>query len=503
MDPYCTNRFVYLVLKSTTMRLLTALLVLLGANGVFAQVTLTLRTDTSIHGPLRGRLYIYTQSDTSKRVPNQPDPSQPMFAFNLQGWQGEQQVELSSKADHMPVTFTALQPGYYKVAGIIDVDPAERGSFNPGNVYARKEVMLHVNEKGVGSAELLFSAVVQPRKFRENDSLKQVVVQSRLLSSFRKQPVFLQSAVLLPSSYRQDTTRRYPLVLVIPGWGGTHYDLQGGGPVKRYGMREGKEKIYVYLNPENQSPFGLHAFVDSRVNGPWGRALVEELIPYLQQQYRIDPDPSVHFLMGQSTGGYGSLWLQAHYPDAFGGCWSVSPDPVDFSSFTGVDLYEKEANFFTDPMGGLRPFYLVNGKPMSTLKEFADLETFTGDGEQLQAFEAEFGVPDASGRPRKLFNRRTGAIDPAVVNTWAPYDMGSFIQQHWQQLAKKLTGKIHVYAGGLDNFFLNKSVEAFAAKAKKVKAKLVAELIPGADHWSIWSPEFTRRVQKEIDERIR
>lgn len=485
------------------MRLLTALMVILLANRLPAQVSLTLRTDTSIHSPLNGRLYIYTQSDTSKKVPNQPDPSQPMFAFNLSGWQGERVVELNSQADHMPVNFSALQPGYYKVAGIIDTDPAERGSFNPGNVYARKEAILYINEKGEGTAEILFGSVVQPRKFRENDSLKQVIIASKLLSDFRKRPVFLQSAVLLPSSYRNDASRRYPLVLVIPGWGGTHYDLQGSGPVKRYGMKEGKEKIFVYLNPENQSPFGLHAFVDSRVNGPWGKALVEELIPYLQQKFRINPDPSQHFVMGQSTGGYGSLWLQLHYPDAFGGCWSVSPDPVDFSAFTGVDLYEKGVNLFTDKTGSLRPFYLINGKPLSSLKEFADLETFTGDGEQLQAFEAEFGVPDASGRPRMLFNRRTGAIDPAVVKSWTPYDMGSFIQQNWPKLGKKLSGKIHVFAGGADNFFLNKAVEAFAAKAKTAKAALVAEIIPGADHWSIWSPEFTRRVQKEIDERIK
>ncbi len=485
------------------MKFLTAIVGLIITSQLPAQVTLTLRKDTSIHQVLNGRLYIYTQSDTTKAIPNQPDPKQPMFAFTINGWQGEKKVELTSKADHLPLNFSALQPGYYKVAGIIDADPTERGSFNPGNVYARKEAILYVNEKGEGSAEILFGSVVQPRKFRENDSVKQVILQSKLLSDFRKKAIFLQSAVRLPSSYSKDPSRLYPVVFVIPGWGGTHYDLQGSGPVKRYGMNEGKEKIFVYLNPENQSPFGLHAFVDSRVNGPWGKALVEELIPYLQQQYRINPDPSQHFVMGQSTGGYGSLWLQTHYPDAFGGCWSVSPDPVDFSAFTGVDLYEKGVNMFTDKTGSLRPFYLINGKPLSSLKEFADLETFTGDGEQLQAFEAEFGVPDESGRPRMLFNRRTGAIDPSVVKTWMPYDMGSYIQQNWQQLEKKLSGKIHVFAGGADNFFLNKAVEAFAAKAAAVKATLVAEIIPGADHWSIWSPEFTRRVQKEIDEKIK
>lgn len=333
--------------------------------------------------------------------------------------------------------------------------------------------------------------------------VKEVVLKSRLLSRFRKKDIHIKAGVRLPASYYTAPNQQYPVVFVIPGWGGTHYDLMNQPPVQRYGMDVGKEKIYVYLNPETQSPFGLHAFVDSRVNGPWGKALVEELIPYLEQQYRIVKDPSQRFVMGQSTGGYASLWLQLNYPTAFGGCWSVSPDPVDFSAFLAMNLYEKNLNIYTLPDGSDRPFFLVDGKPLYTTHQMMEQEIVIGDGEQIQAFEAEFGLPDKNGRPRELFNRQTGKVNNAVAKSWEPYDMGLFIQKNWQSLASSLKGKVHIYAGANDNFFLNDAVMALAAKARSVNADVVAELIPNADHWSIWSTEFTKRVQAEIDARIR
>ncbi|NCT93897.1 MAG: esterase family protein [Chitinophagaceae bacterium] len=468
-----------------------------------AQVKLTLKLDSAIHRSLTGRLYIYTQSDTSKPIPNDPDPSQPMFAFDLKGWQGNHTVVLSAAADHMPRNFQSLKPGFYKVAGIIDTDFSERGNFNPGSVYARKEAIVQVQENGEGYGELLFNSVAQPRRFRENDSTKEVVVKSKLLSDFRKQDIWMKAAVRLPASYQTDSTKQYPLVLIIPGWGGTHYDLMSRNPEQRYGMRLGQEKIYVLLNPESQSPFGLHAFVDSRVNGPWGKALVEELIPYLQERFRINPNPEQHLLTGQSTGGYGVLWLQMHYPQSFGGCWAVSPDPVDFSAFVGINLYEKGVNFYTDRDGKARPFFMMNGQPLSTMREMMEMEAFNGDGEQQQAFEAEFGIPDAKGRPQPLFDRVTGLIDPTVVETWKAYDMTLVLQRDWSKLAAQLSHKIHVYAGGDDNFFLNKAVDGFAAAATKLKAAVVAENIPGANHFNIWSPVFTKRVVAEMDERLR
>lgn len=471
---------------------------------VFSQVKIHIKIDSSIKKSFSGKLYIFTQTDTTKGIPNDPDPSLPMFAWKVKNLEKSTTLSIDKTDSRLlPVGQTSLKPGYYKIAGIIDADFEERGRYNPGNIYARKEVILKVNEQGEGEATLVFQSIINPRKFTETSIVKEVIVKSELLSSFRKKDIFMKAAVRLPASYQTESDRQYPVVFVIPGWGGTHYDLMSNNPVQRYGMTIGKEKIYVYLNPETQSPFGLHAFVDSRVNGPWGKALVEEMVPYLEKEFQIVKDASQHFVMGQSTGGYGSLWLQLNYPDAFGGCWAVSPDPVDFSSFTGVNLYEPNANMYTDKEGKERGFFIIDGKPLFTTRSFISTEIFLGDGEQFQAFEAEFGMPDKNGRPQAVFNRTTGKIDVEVVKRWQDYDLGLFISKHAKSLANKLEGKVHVYAGAIDNFYLQDAVRAFGEKAKLANLPLVAELIPGADHWSIWSPAFTSRVQREMDALIK
>jgi S-formylglutathione hydrolase FrmB len=471
---------------------------------VNAQVTILVHTDTSIHTTLSGRLYVYMQSDTAKPVPQTPDPIQPQpaFAKDLKNWDRNTAVIFDASATSLTLPLNQLKPGYYKIAALLDRDPEERGVFNAGNYYSRNEAILQIDASGKGEAHIVLNAAIRPRVFRESENTKEVKLKSGLLSRFRKKDIFLRAGVRLPASYYKDSLRRYPVVFIIPGWGGRYYDITGSNAVTRYGMQIGKEKIYVYLDPEAQTPFGLHAWVDSRVNGPWGKSLIEELIPYLQQQFRITTEASQRFVVGQSTGGYAALWLQLNYPDAFGGCWAVSPDPVDFSEFTGINVYNKESNFFYDQKGGLIPFFLDNGKPLTTMKAFADVEKFLGDGEQLQSFEAEFGVPDKQGRPRMAFDRETGKINPKVIRTWEPYDMGLFIRKNWGKLAASLAGKVHVYAGSEDNFTLNKAVAAFARKAESVKAALVAEIIPGANHFTIWSTAFTQRVQREIDSRI-
>ena len=117
----------------------------------------------------------------------------------------------------------------------------------------------------------------------------------------------------------------------------------------------GLEKVFVFL--EHNCAQGTHCFVDSENNGPWGRALIEELIPFIEKNYRVIPEADARLLTGQSSGAWAALWLQVGHPDFFGGAWPISPDPVDFRSFCGVDLYAKNANVFyeEEPDGSRRP----------------------------------------------------------------------------------------------------------------------------------------------------
>lgn len=486
-------------------RICILLLLLTGFTPVWAQsLKIYVHLDTSAREPLTGRLYVFSATDMSQSVQD-PDPFSPAptFYMDVKHWKGGSVQVLDSTVPAFPVKLNRLTAGAYKFAAILDIDTAERNNTTtPGNWYSR-DVQVDVKPGNAREVHLYLERRVPERLFRENDSVKQVVMKSRLLSAFHKKDIFIKTAVVLPHGYATSQQTQYPVVFVIPGWGGTHYDALTRGPEKRYGFRTGKDKIYVYLNPETQTPFGLHAFVDSRVNGPWGKALVEELIPYLTEQYRINADPATHFVMGQSSGGYGALWLQLNYPKAFNGCWAVSPDPVDFSNFTGVNIYDKNANMYYDAKNVIRPFFIVNDKAISSIKDFSQFENFLGDGGQMQSFEAEFGLPDEHRRPRLLFNRETGVIDTRIAQSWKQYDMALYLLNNYKRLEKDLAGKVHVYAGAEDNFFLDKAVLLFKEKAQKVNAAATVELIPAANHWSIWTEAFTNRVQQEMDARVR
>jgi S-formylglutathione hydrolase FrmB len=482
----------------------TLILFILCCCGLCAasQVRVYVHLDTAIHHTITGTLYLYTSTDTLQGVPNEPDMAhpEPMYRKHVSRWHpGRAPQVFDDAAAHFSQRLSELKPGVYALAAIVDLLPGQWGNQNKGNWYARKKILLTIDSNGRGEAHITLDRMLNV-SFRDNDSVRLVELPSKLLSAFRKKEIKMQAAVYLPHGFDSAAAQTYPVVYIIPGWGGTHYDAMSGAPAQRYGIGKGLPKIYVLLNPETETPYGLHAFVDSRVNGPWGRALVDEMLPYIRWRFKGSPDPQQTFVMGQSSGGYPSLWLPLHYPDSFGGGWAVSPDPVDFSDFTGVQMYQPGANYYSDSTGKLIPFFLWKDKYESTLKTIQAIEDFQEMGGQTQSFEAEFGEPGYDGKPVPLFNRKTGAIDSKVVQSWRPYDLGIFVLENWAQLAPKLSGgKLHVYAGANDNFGLDRAVTAFARKAKQVNADIVTELIPNANHWTIWSAAFTERVQREID----
>ena len=167
--------------------------------------------------------------------------------------------------------------------------------------------------------------------------------------------------------------------------------------------------IYVLLDESLST--GTHEFVDSVNNGPWGTALVTELIPYLESKYRMDARPEGRFVTGHSSGGWAALWLQIAYPDFFGGAWSTSPDPVDFRSFTGPDIADAKAgsNSYLKPDGSPWMLVRMHGEEVESLRDYAQQERVLGDyGGQMSSFEWVFSPRGDDGRPLPLFDRVTG-----------------------------------------------------------------------------------------------
>jgi len=63
------------------------------------------------------------------------------------------------------------------------------------------------------------------------------------------------------------------------------------------------------------------------------------------------------------------------------------------------------------------------------------------------------------GYPQPIFNKETGEIDPATAAYWKEhFDLSAIVAKKWATLGPQLEGKIHVYVGSADTYFLNDAV---------------------------------------------
>ncbi len=385
----------------------------------------------------------------------------------------------------------------YKAQAVARWNPWEREvGTGPGNAYSEPVQITNDNQNKV---VLKLSKIVPEQPWPDSKWTKLLRVRSKLLSDFHKKDVFLHAAVVLPDSYYDQPKRRYPAIFNIPGFGGTHRHGFRDRPVKEDNP-EGVEFFRVMLDPS--CPLGHHVFADSANNGPFGTALVEELLPAFDQQFRTIPQPTARFLTGHSSGGWSSLWVQITHPDTFGGVWSTAPDPVDFRDFQQIDLFCQDENMYADTDGKPRPLARRDGQVLVWYRDFAEMEDTLGPGGQLHSFEAVFSPRTKDGSPALLWNRKTGAVDTDVANTWKKYDIRLYLERDWDELREKLAGKLHVFMGDEDTFYLEGATKLLKKSLKKLGSDAVVELHPGKDHGTLMSQELRARIRLEMAEQF-
>ncbi|MBU0982818.1 MAG: hypothetical protein KKA42_03045 [candidate division Zixibacteria bacterium] len=370
--------------------------------------------------PLSGRLYvmfernIYAQPLQSRM----PDEHSFWLATDVRDWQPGTGLTLAGDVISYPFSAADLPEGDYAAWVLLDTNTVERGiTESPGNLYS-DAIAVVIRGDGTSDVRLTLEHKIAKQEVRGTGFLKEVKPESRLLSDYLKRPTSVKAIVVLPPSYYRTPSREYATVFVMPGFESPYTAaLDGDLQIRRYGMNTvGQEKIFVFLDQE--CPLGYHGFVDSENNGPWGKALMEEFIPHLEKTFRMYRDPSTRFLTGQSSGAWAGLWLQINYPDQFGGVWACSPDPVDFEQFLGINIYGPNANLLFDE----------SGVPIELNRFLSDANRVIGDGWVLNTFEAVFSPRGADGRPRELWNRETGEIDPDVAAAWRKFDLRLVLQ---------------------------------------------------------------------------
>ena len=455
----------------------------------------------AIHAPVSGRLLVFIAKGTSAKHVSinefRPDATW-VAAREVHDLAPGATIDIDTDGTAYPKAFSDLAPGDYQVQAVLDEDHTYNYSGLTAGDLISPVLTLKNWTPGQGrEPELALDAVVAPRapfKLRPQDRqaathLRLAQDQSALLTKFWGRPMFVRGWVVLPPGYHKHPSRRYPTVYWTHGFGGTLAFCKFMGIHIYERMAAGKMPPMIWVMLDEHLPTGTHEFANSVNDGPWGTALTQEYVPWVEAHYRMLDRARDRYLQGHSSGGWATLQLQINYPRIFGGTWSTSPDPSDFHDFTGINLYAPDANVYHRPDGSPYPLVRMHGKVIETFEQFARLEQVLGPyGGQMASFDWVFSPRGPDGRPEPMFDRKTGDVNPAVVAYWrAHYDLAHILKTTWTRRGPYLKGKIHVYVGTADTFYLNGAAEKLDVVLKQLGADAHFTFRKGRTHFNLYA----------------
>jgi S-formylglutathione hydrolase FrmB len=490
---------------------------------VFAQ-TSAIKFETTIKGGLissrqTGRLFILLNKsgETEPRFTVEDDVglnAPPILAKDVQNFAaGKTKAVIDNGSISYPIkNLSELPSGEYFAQALFDVNNDLRSLNAEGNLYSEvRKIMIDGKSKTPFKFEL--TKIIPPEKLPiDTEFVKFLKIQSPMLSKFHGRPIYLRVGLILPKDYEKETTRRYPLMINIGGYGSKFnrvlWLMSEKSPFRKNWLADDTPRmIGVYL--DGDGPFGDSYQLNSGNSGPFGDALTQELIPQIEKQFRAVGKPESRFLTGGSTGGWVSSALQIFYPDFFNGSWSGYPDPLDFRAYQLVDIYADE-NAYVNKNGFERPSAReANGDTQFTmrlecLKEnvLGAGDSYTMSGGQWGAWNATYSPRGADGKPAPLWDAKTGKINREVAEQWKKYDLRMIVEQNWQTLAPKLNGKLHIWVGEADDYFLNNGVHLFDDFISKAEPKYNGWIMYNRTGRHGWTPKTTVEIMKEMNERF-
>lgn len=441
----------------------------------------------------------------------------PIFGKDVTGLSTGGSVRLTTKADTYGYPYASLAElpkGRYVVQAFFNrYETAHRSDgstvsvhfpcgdggdlwHSPGNVYSTPRT-LTIDPRFNGSIDLALDQVVTPAEpvpaggtCQQGNSVdsahvKHIKIQSPALTAFWGRPMYVAADVLLPQGYDDPANAgvRYPMEVNeghYPGIAPHGFREAGTNAFSTFWLAAGSPR-FISVTFRSENPFYDDSYgVDSANLGPYGTALNEELLPLLDDRFRSIGAGWGRVLTGGSTGGWISLATQILHPDLYGGVWSGYPDSLDFHAHQLLDLYGDDNAYYNDTswVRNERPAAReVSGDTIWTVGQENHWELALGTHGrsmgQWDVWNAVYGPQGADGYPAAPWDKRTGAIDHAVTAAWKPFDLTDYVTNHWDELAPSLTGKLHVYVGDADTYFLNDGVNLFD--------KAVSALQPAAD----------------------
>ena len=466
--------------------------------------------------PLDGRLLLLLSQNANEeprfQIRDDYQTAQ-VFGMDVENWNaGVPQVFAGNEFGYPIQNIRDLPPGEYFVQALLHkyetfrrkdghvvklpMDRGEGQQWNraPGNLHSKPlKIKLPLQDNPNGLRIELTEEIPPIEKPKDTKYIKHIEIQSKLLTEFWGRPMTLGAHVLLPEGWAEHPDVRYPLAVfhghfpadfdgfrteppdpdLKPDFS-ERFNLQG---YNRIVQQEAYDFYKMWTGPgfprvlaveiQHPCPFYDDSYAVNSANvGPYGDAIMYELIPEIEKLFRGIGAGWARFTYGGSTGGWEALAVQVFYPDEFNGCYAACPDPIDFRAYTVVDIYkDKNAYYRTGDFDKiLRPAkrnYL--GHVSATLQNTNYYELALGtkgrSGQQFDIWEAVYSPVGKDGYPERVWDKMTGEINPKVAEYWKEnYDLTWIMKRDWNKLGSKLRGKIHLYCGDMDNFYLNNAV---------------------------------------------
>jgi hypothetical protein len=410
--------------------------------------------------------------------------------------------------------------------------PAARGAGQnwreePGNIISEPvKVRFNPASKDVATVALtkVIPRVVEPK---DSEFIRHFKIRSERLSKFWGTDVYIRGHVLVPKDFDKHPEARYPLIVnhghFPADFGGFRTTPPDGNtpcvPAARfsepcYNRIEQQEAFDFYkkwtsdafprfliVEIDHSNPYYDDSYAVNSANlGPYGDAIMKEFVPALEAKYRGLGEGWARFTYGGSTGGWEALAVQMFYPDEFNGAFAACPDPIDFRQYTNINLYEDKNVFWREgPFGKVpRPAHRnYLGHVDYTVEQEQRLELVLGDksrsGQQWDIWEAVYSPQGADGYPQRIFDKRTGVIDPKVAAYWREnFDLVHIMRRDWKTLGPKIRDKVFLYVGDMDNYYLNNAVYLAEDFLKKADPPFLGEIAYGDRAEHCWNGDPTQ-----------
>ena len=448
------------------------------------------------------------------------DSPHPVASIPVSGHDWSEPLQFHAAESSWPTPLDQLD-GRYRVQAVMDMDSRHGTHLDPGNIMSNI-VEVELSADGHDRVELSLQEEI-PRTARpEGGNITWIERPSPMLQSHLGHEAGHRAAVVLPMGYDdvRHPRRFWPTIYVVPAAGRRDAIIEGLARLNRQAesVHVIPGAVWVILDPE--SPQGYHGFADTGMHGPRATALVEELIPWLHQRFRLVDQVDARIVTGHSDGGWSALWLQMNHPDVFGACFSSAPHPIDFSAMGTIDLYEDES-LFVDGTGKENPRYRMPVGPlrdrvlMTTREELGMQHGLSPDGRSGMQWDTWTNMfsrtgPGRTGRP--VFDQDTGLIDRDVVlEDWSRYDIVKLLDRNRDELGPIMLQRARIVAGERDSFYGQEAARNLAELLGEIGAELESDgssggyvlLDPEADHEDIVPrilPRWHTEMRKHLAE---